>query len=253
MTSAPAPDGPALRVRPLPDAVVVKPGVTAVARVEIASSARDTLDVAVDLRGDRAQWARVAPSRLTIAPQGREVVTVSLLVPERLADHPGAFVIGVRARTSRPGVLPHVGEVRARIAVPLALRVELVPPVLRTSGRGRYTIVVRNDAPLPVSVRLEPGDAAPAARVRIRPSRVTVPPRGRATARATVALPAPWVGPEPDHQFTVRALVGSERIDAIGLLVQRTRVGATLLGVAALLIVLAVLMLVALVGGLPSA
>lgn len=253
MTAAAHRDGEALRVRTLADAVEVEPGATVVARVEVASTARWSLDVSVDLLGDRATWAHVAPSRLSLGPGEREVVAVSLRVPERLVEHPGEFVIGVRARTSRPGVLPHVGEVRARLAVPLALRAELVPSVQRVSGRARYRVVVRNDAPLPVGVRLEPGATAPGARVRIRPCRLTVPARGRATATAIVAVPAPWTGPEPDHQFTIRASVGSDRVEALGALVQRTRMGAALLGVAALLVIAAVLMVVALVGGLPSA
>lgn len=238
-----------LRVAVEPGTVDVAPGAEEAVDLRVASTAAIPQDVALAPIGPHAAWCTVTPHRVRVEPHADARATVTVRVPERLAAPPQPMVIGLRATATSPEVLPHVGELCVRVPVTIALRLDVAPPVQRVSGRAKFAAVVRNDGTVPLHVQLTSGDAPPLLRVRVRPAAVTVVPNGRARATVSVAAPVPWTGDEPEHSFTVRAVAGSEHVEALGSVVQRTRAGTALLAVAGCLVVAAVLALVVLVGG----
>jgi hypothetical protein len=210
------------------------------------------VDAVIDVLGSSASWFTVTPARVRITPGEHAQATIYVRVPAHLVT-PGPVVVGVRASAPGTGVLPHVGELRVRVPVTAEIRLEVVPAIQRVSGRARFAAVVRNDGPVPVRVRLEPGAIAPEAEMRIHPPVVDVAPRARARARLVVRAPAPWTGDEPDQRCTVLAIAGDEQVEVPAFFVQRTRMGTALLLLAGLLVLLAVLLIVLLFNDLTPA
>lgn len=232
-----------------PGTVDVAPGAEEAVELRVGSTAATPQEVVLAPIGPHAAWCTVTPQRVRVEPQADVRATVTVRVPERLAAPPRPMVIGLRATATSSDVLPHVGELRVRVPVTIALRLDIAPSAQRVSGRAKFAAVVRNDGTVPLQVQLTSGDAPPLLRVRVRPTAVSVAPNGRARATVSVAAPAPWAGDEPENSFTVRAVAGSEHVEALGSVVQRTRAGTALLALAGCLVVAAILALVVLVGG----
>ncbi|MBW3606646.1 MAG: hypothetical protein KY460_17405 [Actinobacteria bacterium] len=237
-----------LRVTVEPDTVDVAPGTAATVHLRIHSTADVPVDVVIAALGPHAAWCTPTPHHVQIAAGGAAQIQVIVRITDRAPVSRHTAVVGLRATATRRGVLPHVAELRVRVPVTIALRLDLVPPTQRVSGRARFAAVVRNDGTVPLQVRMEPGDMPPEVVMRVRPSTVHVKPRGRARARVAVRAAPPWAGPEPAHTFTVRAVTGDHQVEALGSFVQRTRSGTAVLALAGGLVVVGLLFLLLLVG-----
>lgn len=230
----------ALTVEVDPPHLSLDPGGMSSVSVSVSSDVDESHTVSVDIVGDAAPWFTVETSNVDLVRSGREIIMLSVRVPDNPGGHTSDVVVGVRARTSASMVRPHVAELRLSVDIPVSVQLDLVPAIRRSSRKGRYDLVVRNEAPSPVTVQLDEGDSDLETNVTVRPDAVTVPARGRARAKVAVTGRAPWGGPEPDWRFVVRGIVGKVHVEAPGVFVQRTKLGTASLLLAGLMTVVAV-------------
>jgi hypothetical protein len=169
----------------------------------------------VEVSGLEADWFTAPVTSLSLFPQDRDQVRISLHAPKRPGLRAGAypFQVTARARSGTADQVAHgVLDVRG---IAIYRIVDLAPRRLTTRGQGTFRLQVANTGAADVRLGLEGRDTDDACTFAFPKQDALV------AAGARVEIPVqvkpkkrPWVGPERSYDFTITARPTDARGDS---------------------------------------
>jgi len=169
----------------------------------------------IEVSGLEADWFTAPVTSLSLFPQDRDQVRISLHAPKRPGLRAGAypFQVTARARSGTADQIAHgVLEVRG---IAIYRIVDLTPRRLTTRGQGTFRLQVSNTGAADVRLGLEGHDTDDACTFSFPKQDALVAAGARAEIPVHVKpKKRPWVGPEHSYDFTITARPTDARGDS---------------------------------------
>ena len=173
-----------MRVSSTVDRLDVVPGGSGVVPLEVVNTSEVIESLSVHALGVPEASLLAEPEALALFPDAVGALTLTVGLPATFpaGTYPVTFVVAGRA----PGGREAYHDVDLVVPARPALRLDATPTIVRTRGRGAFTLEVRNDGNVPLDVALRPQDGDRTVRTTITPSTLAVPPGGGGAASASV-------------------------------------------------------------------
>jgi hypothetical protein len=191
-----------------PARVEMEPGGTP---IEIVATVQNLSNVveqyAIEVSGLDSDWYTAPVTSVSLFPQDRDQVRISLHPPRRQGLRAGSYPFRVVARArngtasqSAAGVLDVRGVAVYRI-------VDLAPRRLTARGKGNYRLQIANTGAADVRLALEGSDAENACTFKFPNQSEPLVAAGARGEYPVVVRPKkrPWVGPEQSYDFIITA------------------------------------------------
>jgi hypothetical protein len=198
----------ALTVELNPPRVEMEPGGTPVEVVATLQNLSNVVEqYAIEVSGLEAEWYTAPVTSVSLFPQDRDQVRITLHPPKRPGLRAGSYPFRVVARArsgagqqSASGVLDVRGVAIYRI-------VDLVPRRLTARGSGAYSLQIANSGAADVRLALEGSDPDGQCTFRFPKQAEPMVAAGGKGDYPVVVKPRkrPWVGPEHSYEFTISA------------------------------------------------
>ena len=190
---------------------------TSVLSLKPGSSA--TLDVGITNTGTLVQHYQVEllglpgpgmtgrpnePLKLLPKESGRVPVTVTLPADSPVAA--GQYRLGVLVRSPFAANVSRTAELILDVGSVAGFTLTAYPEVVEGRGSGNFTLTAHNTGNTPAQLGFDIRDEQGAAKVRVQPPGLVVPPLGSATAAVNVRLPGRLTGAEKQAQVKIAAV-----------------------------------------------
>lgn len=157
-------------------AVAVEPGSTVTVAIKVRNTGTVVDEFALDVLGDAAGWATVAPPSLNLFP-GAEGDAQATFSPPRAAGTPSGLVpFGLRARSREDPAGSAVEEGSVTVGAFQEPHAELVPRTSRGSRSASHDLAVDNRGNARLSAEIEATDADRQLKFDVNPPAVVVEP-----------------------------------------------------------------------------
>jgi hypothetical protein len=238
--------------------VAVDPGGVAGVRVKIQNTGQIVDEFAVDVLGDAAPWASVAPPTVRLFPNTEELVTVTFRPPRTAQTHAGDIPFAVRVQSREDPQGSTVEEGSLAVGTFAEATAELIPKNSRGSRSGVHEVAVDNRGNAPMDATLSAGDQDKQLDFRFSPASMAITAGTAGFARLRVRPRQTfWRGQPKSRAFQVRIQPdGRQPITLDGTLVQGPLLAPWMvpaaIGLVALLIAATVLWFLAVKPGIES-
>jgi hypothetical protein len=168
-------------------AVSVEPGGTVTVAVKVRNTGTVVDEFVLDVLGDAAGWATVAPPAVNLFP-GAEGDAVATFKPPRAASTPAGLVpFGLRARSREDPAGSAVEEGSVTVGAFQEPRAELVPKTSRGSRSASHDLAVDNRGNARLSAEIEATDADRLLAFDVNPPALVVEPGMASFAKVKVS------------------------------------------------------------------
>jgi hypothetical protein len=187
--------------------VEMEPGGTPVEVVATLQNLSNVVEqYSIEVTGLEADWFTAPVASVSLFPQDKDQVRISLHPPKRPGLRAGSYPFRVVARargnatqTSAAGVLDVRGVAIYRI-------VDLSPRRLTARGSGTYRLEIANSGAADVRLGLEGADPEKQCNFRFPKGEPLVTAGGKGDYPVVVQpRKRPWIGPEKSYDFTISA------------------------------------------------
>ncbi len=235
-----------MRVSSTVDRLDVVPGGSGVVPLEVVNTSEVIESLSVRALGVPEASLLAEPEALALFPDAVGAVTLTVGLPATFpaGTYPVTFVVAGRA----PGGREAYHDVDLVVPARPALRLDATPTIVRTRGRGAFTLQVHNDGNVALDVALRPQDGDRTVRTTITPSTLAVPPGGIGTATVLVKGPRQLLGSDRDRAVKVHAEAVDVEASISLLLRQRSAISRGLMTALILLAIVAAWALAFLLG-----
>ncbi len=235
-----------MRVSSTVDRLDVVPGGSGVVPLEVVNTSEVIESLQVRALGVPEASLVAEPEALALFPDAVGALTLTVGLPPTFpaGTYPVTFVVAGRAAGGREAY----HDVDLVVPARPALRLDATPTIVRTRGRGAFTLAVHNDGNVPLDVALRSQDGDRTVRTTISPSTLAVPPGGRGTATVLVKGPRQLLGSDRDRAVQVHAEAAGAAGSIALLLRQRSTVSRGLMTALILLAIVAAWALAFLLG-----
>lgn len=185
----------------------LKPGSSATLEVGITNTGALVQHYQVELLGLPGPGMTGRPNEpLKLLPKesGRVPVTVTLPADSPVAA--GQYRIGVLVRSPFAANVSRTAELILDVGSVAGFTLTAYPEVVEGRGSGDFTLTARNTGNTPAQLSFDIRDEQGAAKVRLQPPVLPVPPLGTATAAVNVRLPGRLTGTEKQAQVKIAAI-----------------------------------------------
>ena len=203
-------------------AVSVQPGQEASVRVRILNSGTVVDELTLEVLGEAAGWATIAPPSLSLFPGRDETATVTFRPPQTAGTKSGAIPFGIRVLSREDPAGSVVEEGTVTVGIFGKTTAELVPRNSRGSRTGTHQIAIDNNGNAPLQVAISAGDVDKLLEFAISPASLLVAPGNAGFARLRVRpRQSFWRGQPKSKAFRVIVQpAGQDPIFLDGALVQ---------------------------------
>jgi hypothetical protein len=182
-------------------AVAVEPGSTVTVAIKVRNTGTVVDEFALDVLGDSAGWATLAPPSLNLFP-GAEGDANVVFAPPRAASTPSGLVpFGLRARSREDPAGSAVEEGSVTVGAFQEPHAELVPRTSRGSRSSSHDLAVDNRGNARLSAEIEATDADRQLKFDVNPPAVVVEPgmAGFAKVKVSPRSASGAASPRPGH------------------------------------------------------
>lgn len=223
---------------------------SAVARTEIAPGSAGSIPLDVVNTGDvidalsvrvlgipATATTRSEPELLTLFPQAEGELEVRIALPDSFPAGTYHVTLVVQGRTS--GAVDASHDVEIVVPPQPAVAMTASPSLVRTRGRGLFTVTVANEGNVPLDLALRTLDADRTLRTSMTPSTLSVDVGRSAITTISARGPRQLLGSDRDRTLRVVAEAEGARAETTLTLRQRSTFSRGLLTILVLLAILA--------------
>ncbi|HEX8967413.1 MAG TPA: hypothetical protein VF937_06010 [Chloroflexota bacterium] len=198
----------ALTVELSPPRVEMEPGGTP---VEIIATLQNVSNIveqyAIEVTGLDSDWFTAPVTSVSLFPQDRDQVRISLHPPRRPGLRAGTYPFRVVARALSGTAQQSAGGTLDVRGVAIYRIVDLVPRRLTARGKGSYRLEIANTGAADIRVGFEGSDPEGQCTYGFPKQSEAVVAAGARSEFPVVVKPRkrPWIGPEQSYDFTISA------------------------------------------------
>lgn len=166
--------------------ISVQPGAVASVRIRVQNTGQVVDEFTLQVLGDAAGWALVAPPTISLFPGKDEIATVTFRPPKAAQTKSGSVPFGIRvqSREDPPGSVVEEGTLSVGTFGDTGA--ELVPRTSRGSRGATHEVAVDNRGNAQLAVALSAGDKDKVLEFTVRPASLLVAPGTAGFARVRV-------------------------------------------------------------------
>lgn len=184
--------------------ISVQPGEVASVRIRVQNTGQVVDEFTLQVLGDAAGWALVAPPTVSLFPGKDEIATVTFRPPKTAQTKSGVVPFGIRvqSREDPPGSVVEEGSLSVGTFGDAGA--ELVPRTSRGSRSATHEVAVDNRGNAQMAVALSAGDKDKVLEFTVKPASLLVAPGTAGFARVRVRPKQSfWTGPPKSKAFQV--------------------------------------------------